>query len=169
MSNVLDTSLLVQTVKRAAARIRQLNATSASPRYSPPDPAPRRDDDARVTEVLENSRLLRWIDAAIDVPPRAWKSSALRRYVEPIAREFLTLSSADRLRVIGWVVVVATATHIALVVAFAEPIGWPTWVAWLSFLALASVPVAWPSGVVAAWANRRPWVRRLLREPEPWQ
>ena len=127
-----------------------------------PDPA----EEARVKEVLDSSRFVRWLDAAIDVPPRAWRSSALRGWLEPIAQDFRALPSADQVRWIAWAIIVAIVTHVALVVGFGEPAGWATWTAWLAFLAAALVPALSSQGVVAAWTHRPRWVRRLLSEPE---
>jgi hypothetical protein len=151
--------------RRIGAQVQRFDAAAGRARMAPVDPA----DEARVREVLAGSRIVRAIDAAIDVPPRAWRSSALRAWVEPMARDFRSQPAPDQIRLIAWAVVVATVTHIALVVAFGEPVGWPTWVAWVVFLTMACVPVFWSQGVIAAWANRRPWVRRLLREPQPWR
>jgi hypothetical protein len=151
--------------RRVAGLAHRIDAAAGRARKSPPDPA----DEARVRQVLASSRLVRTIDAAIDVPPRAWRSSFVRAALEPTFRDYRSQPAPTQLRIAGWALVVATVTHIALVVAFGEPVGWPTWAAWVSFLALASVPVIWPRGVAAAWANRSPWVRRLLQESPPWQ
>ena len=157
--------LIRGATQRTADLAQRVDAAAGRARLAPPDPA----DEARVREVLAGSRLVRAIDAAIDAVPRAWQSSALRRWIEPNARDFQSLPASDRVRLVAWAVVVATVTHAALAVAFGEPVGWPTWAAWTVFLAIALVPACWPQGVVAAWANRSPWVRRLLRESEPWQ
>lgn len=176
MSSVLETSVVYRAIaglvrrfgtatRQAAGLAQRVDEAAGRARATPADPA----DEARVREVLAGSRLVRAIDAAIDVPPRAWRSSALRSWLEPMAADFRSQPAAGQVRLIAWAVMVATLTHIVLVVAFAEPVGWPTWTAWLSFLALAGVPAFSSPGVVAAWANRPPWMRRLLREPQPWQ
>lgn len=146
--------------RRVVALTQQIDEAAGRARVTPPDPA----DEARVKEVLGNSRLVRLIDRAIDVPPRAWKSSAVRAWLEPTAREFLAQPAADQVRLVGWMLIVATVTHIVLVVAFGEAVGWPTWTAWSIFIALVCVPTFWSRGVVAAWANRSPWVRRVMGE-----
>ncbi|MBI3402918.1 MAG: hypothetical protein HY048_16000 [Acidobacteria bacterium] len=176
MPNVLKTSIVYRAIagvwqtfgraaRQVATQVQRVDAAAGRARSTPIDP----DEEARVRDVLAGSRLVRLIDAAIDVPPRAWRSSALRGWLEPTAREFRSQPAAEQVRLIAWAVVVATVTHVALVVAFGEPVGWPTWATWISFLVIAGVPAFWSHGVVAAWANRRPWVRRLLREPQPWQ
>lgn len=146
--------------RRLAALADRIDVAAGDARMTPPDPA----DEERVRSVLASSRLVRAIDAAIDVPPRAWKSSALRARLEPIAREFRAQPAADRVRLVGAMLLVATATHVALVAAFGEAVGWPTWTAWSIFTALVCVPTFWSRGVVAAWANRSPWVRRVMGE-----
>ena len=147
----------------AATLLRRTDAAFARARAVRPD-----DDETRVKAVLIESRLVQWVDAALDVPERAWASSAARRWLAPIVGEVRAQSAADQVRLVGWMFVVAGLTHIVLMLLFAEPVGWPTRAAWATYLAAASVPVIWSRGVVAAWTNRRPWVRRLLREPEPW-
>lgn len=146
----------------AITLVRHADAAFARARTARPD-----DDEPRVKAVLLESRLVRWIDAALDVPDRAWASSAVRRWLAPLVAEFRMLSAARQVQLAGLMLVVAELTHIVLVLMFAEPVGWPTLVAWATYLAIASVPVIWSPGVVAAWANRGPWVRRLLREPGP--
>jgi hypothetical protein len=158
-------SQLRSAVQRTAGLTQRIDAAAGRARMAAPDPA----DEARVREVLAGSRIVRLIDAAIDALPRAWRSSRVHAWFEPMARDFQSQPAADQIRLIAWAVIVATVTHIALVVVFGEPVGWPTWAAWGTFLLLACVPAFWSQGVVAAWVNRRPWVRRLLREPQPWQ
>lgn len=151
--------------RQVAGLAERVDTAAGRARSSPPDPA----DEARVKQVLASSRLVRWIDAAIDVPPRAWRTSRVRAWLEPMARDFRSQPPADQVRLVGWMLLVATVTHIVLVVAFGEAVGWPTYTAWTVFLAVVCVPTFWSGGVVAAWTNRSPWVRRLLREPQPWQ
>jgi hypothetical protein len=52
-----------------------------------------------------------------------------------------------------------------LVLAFSEPVGWPTWLAWLVFIAAALVVVCWPAQVVTAWHHSR--FRRRMRGDRP--
>jgi hypothetical protein len=124
------------------------------------------DDEQRVKAVLVQSRLVRGIDAVLDVPPRAWASSAVRRRLQPVLDEVRAQPADEQLRLVGWMLIAAAVTHIVLVVLFSEPVGWPTWTAWTVFLGVACALVVWRREIVAAWANRRPWVRRLLRESE---
>ena len=189
MPRLLDTSVVLQFARRVAAgsvacrfiagffrtlardgraviaQAQRVEAAVGGARPPKPDPH----DEQRVKAVLAQSRLVQWIDAALDVPPRAWRSSAVRRVVEPTLDEVRALPAPEQVRLFGWMLVAAAMTHVVLVVVFSEPVGWPTWLAWGTFLALACGLVRWAPQVVAAWANRRPWVRRLLRESEPWR
>ena len=124
------------------------------------------DDEQRVKAVLVQSRLVRSIDAALDVPPRAWASSAVRRRLQPVLDEVRAQPVHEQVGLVGSMLVAATVTHIVLVLLFSEPVGWPTWIAWTVFLGVACALVVWRREIVAAWANRRPWLRRLLRESE---
>lgn len=153
----------VGAIHFAAASVGRIDAAFARAGASRPDP-----DDSRVKAVLVESRLVKWVDAALEVPHRAWASSSARRWLEPIADDVRAQPAAEQVRLVGWMLIVASLTHIVLVLLFSEPVGWPTWVAWAAFLGLSGLCVIAAPGVVAAWANRRPWVRRLLREPKPW-
>jgi hypothetical protein len=129
-----------------------------------PLPKPDPDDEQRVQRVLASSRLVTWVDAALDVPPRAWRSSAVRRWAQPSIDAVRHLPAAERLRLSGATFLVATLTHIGLVLAVAEPVGWATWVGWVSFLGAAVFPVCWPAEVLAAWSTSR--LRRRMRRDE---
>jgi hypothetical protein len=123
----------------------------------PPDPA----DEERAKAVLASSRIVGWIDRALDIPGEAWRSSKVRRLLAPSIAQVESASAPERLRMAAWVLIVAAITHIALVLAFSEPVGWATWTAWIAFLAVAGAAAAWPREVMTAWSDSR--VRRWLR------
>jgi hypothetical protein len=186
MPRILQTSIVVQFARRASAEsvvwrtitsaaravgraaqsvasaVRRVDAVLT--RSTPPRSDA--DDERRVKAVLVQSRLVRWIDAALDVPPRAWASSAVRRRLQPVHDEVRAQPAHEQVRLVGLMLAAAAATHIVLVVLFSEPVGWPTWIAWTVFLGVACALVVWRREIVAGWANRRPWVRRLLRESD---
>jgi hypothetical protein len=147
-----------RTALNAARRV-----DSALGRVPLPDPDPA--DEERVKTLLASSRLVMWIDSALEIPGRAWRSSAVRRWTQPSLDAVRLLPPAGRIRLLGWMLVVATITHIVLVLAIAEPVGWPTWVAWLSFVSAAAVAACWPSEVLAAWATSK--IRQRLSRREP--
>src|SRR6266511_2904974 len=64
--------MAVRSVRRADAALGRVPLPAA-------DPA----DEERVKQILASSRLVAWIEAALDVPSRAWQSSVLRRWTQP--------------------------------------------------------------------------------------
>jgi hypothetical protein len=153
--------MVSQGARATLATGRRLDRAMGRIPLPPPDPA----DDERVKTVLKSSRLVMWIDAAIDLPARAWQSSAVRRWLQPTIDAVGAQSTADQLRLLGWTLIVAAMTHIVLVLAFSEPVGWPTWLAWLVFIAAAMVVACWPAQVVTAWRDSR--FRRRMRGGRP--
>lgn len=144
--------------RKAIDGARRVDAALGRVPLPPPDP----NDEARAKSVLASSRLVRWIDAALDVPGRAWQSSTLRRWMQPSVDGVRALPLPERIRLLGLVLLIAAITHIVLVLAVADPVGWPTWVAWVSFVAAAVVLVRWPAEVLAAWptSRLRRWIER---------
>lgn len=149
--------LVAGTGRAVVDGVRRFDAALGRVPLPPPDPA----DELRAKRVLTSSRLVAWIDRALDVPERAWESSAVRRALKPTLDQIAAADAAGRLRAAASVLLIAAATHIALVLAFAEPVGWPTWVAWTAVIAMAAVAAGWPREVVAAWNDSA--VRRRLQ------
>lgn len=124
----------------------------------PPDPA----DEQRAKAIVASSRIVQWLDRLIDVPGHAWETSRLRRLLQPTMHHIAESGSAEQLRLVASVVVVATIVHILLYLAFAGAVGWPTWSAWTVFLLAATVVAARPREVIAAWneSTVRGWMAR---------
>jgi hypothetical protein len=165
MNRVLSESVVYRMVTEAGRTIaggaRRLDRALGRVPLPPPDP----DDEARARKVIASSRIVGWIDRALDIPGRAWRSSMLRRILRPSIAHVESLTAAERLRLLAHVLLAAAVTHIVLVLVFAEPVGWPTWTAWIVFLAAAGVAALWPRETVAAWKDSavRRWLRRGSR------
>ena len=143
------------------AQGRRLDAAMGRLPLPRPDPA----DEERAKGVLEASRLVAWIDKTLDVPGRAWASSTVRRWLQPSIDNVRALPPSGQLGLLGRVLVIATITHVILVLTIAEPVGWATWAAWLSFLAAAGALAVWPGEVVVAWRTSA-FRRRLPRRKD---
>jgi len=113
----------------------------------PPDPA----DEQRAKALVASSGIIRWLDRVIDVPGQAWRTSRVRRLLLPTIEEISASTTAEQLRLVGIVLLVATATHIALYLAFSGRVGWRTWTAWTLFAAAAAAIAVWPREIIAAW------------------
>ena len=146
--------------QRVADLVRRVDAALGRVPLPGPDPA----DEARVKNLIASSRLVRWIDAALDVPPRAWQSSVVRRWMQPTIDAVRTMPPAERLRQLALTLLVATLTHVVLVLLVAEPVGWPTWTAW-GGLTVAALVAAWrPAEVLTAWTTSRLRQRMTRRD-----
>lgn len=141
-----------------AGGARRFDAAFGRLALPPPDPA----DELRAKRLLTSSRLFAWIDRALDAPGQAWQSSIVRRLLQPTIDRVRTADTAGRVALLGSVLLVAAATHVVLVLLFAAPVGWPTWVAWIVFSTAAATLAVWPREVVAAWNDSlvRRWLRR---------
>lgn len=124
----------------------------------PPDPF----DEQRAKQIVGSSRIVAWLDRAIDVPGHAWETSRVRRLLLPTLRQISSSTPAEQVRLAGGVLLVATITHVALYLVFSGRVGWWTWTAWILFAAAAAALAAWPAEISAAWQDSlvRRWTRR---------
>jgi len=127
----------------------------------PPDPA----DEERAKAVLRSSRIVVWIDRALDIPGEAWKSSTVRRMLTPTIARVQAADAPEQLRLVGVVLLIAAVTHIVLYLVFSGAVGWPTWTGWTGFVVAAAVIAAKPREVIAAWKDStvRRWLTRRAR------
>lgn len=112
------------------------------------------EQELRSTEHLvalaAKSRLIAGLSSVIDAPITAWHGSGLRRLQDSM----LSLDLRLRVRLVGWVIVLAVVTHAALLGVFGvrvEVVGWTI----RAGLAAAGLAVMWrPGALAAAWKER---------------
>src|SRR5262249_10509075 len=123
--NVRDSSVLVQTFRRAARtsvivagfsaigrwfrRLDQAIANAAAGKESP-------GDSARARAIIADSRVVQALERLFSAPSLAWQDSKVRPIVESIRDNVRQLQLAERVRLIGWMIVVAVVTRAALFV-----------------------------------------------------
>ena len=140
-------AVLAHPVLRAAHRLEGIIARAVTP----PDETAAL---ARVTVVVEDSRLLTAVERCLALPSVAWRHAAAAGCVEAALRWARALEPWQRVRLIGWMFFVAVLTY-RLLVGFGDPSARivPLMV-WGGMLALA-VGMMWGCRYVAsAWVHR---------------
>ncbi len=132
---------------RAARRVEDLIARGVTPH----DEAAAL---ARVTVVVEDSRLLTVVKGWLAIPCATWRHSAAGKWVESVLRHVRALEPWQRVRLIGWMLFVAVLTY-RLMVGFGDPSARSVaLMVWGGMLAL-SLGLMWGCRKVAsAWVHR---------------
>ena len=109
---------------------------------------------ARVTVVVEHSRLLTAVERCLALPSVAWRHAAAGGCVQAALRQARALEPWQRVRLIGWMLFVAVLTH-RLLVGFGDPSTRSVdLMVWGGMLALA-LGLMWGCRAVAsAWVHR---------------
>lgn len=144
---------LARGVLRATHRVEGLIARGVAPRDETATLA-------RVTAVVEDSRLLTTMERCLALPSVAWRHAAAGGRVQAALRQARALEPWQRVRLLGWMLFVAVLTY-RLLVGFSDPsIRSVDLIVWGGTLALA-VGVMWRCRKVAsAWVH---WVDARLR------
>ena len=112
-------------------------------------------DFPHAMRVVTTSRLLGAIDHFFLAMIRGWQGSAVRRVLIVDSR-IAELETWQQVRLLGWVVVVATLTHGALAYATVFH-GWRGLAVWIAILMTGLFLIAACRPVAVAWRNwRRP-------------
>jgi hypothetical protein len=112
-------------------------------------------DFPHAMRVVTTSRLLTAVDRFFLAVIRGWEQSAVRR-VLIVDSGIMELETWEQVRLLGWVIVVATLTHGALAYATVFR-GWRGLVVWIGFLTIGFFLIAACRPVAVAWRNwRRP-------------
>ncbi len=112
-------------------------------------------DFPHAMRVVTTSRVLGAVDSLFLASIRAWQQSAVRR-VLIVDSGITEIETWQQVRLLGWVIIVATLTHGAL--AFATVFhGWRGLVVWGAVLATGLGLIAGCRPIAVAWRNwRRP-------------
>lgn len=170
MSPWIDSSIVVRTARwlgqdsilagacRAVWRgLKQFDAAIARA-AADKDPA---GDDERLRSVLQGSRVFQAVDRVFMAPSLAWETSRARGIFETTRAAVLELALWQRVRLLGWMVVVALATRIALYLFSRAPVTPITLLLWALVAAVAALMMIAPRPVAAAWSD---WRARGTRE-----
>ena len=114
-----------------------------------------REDDERVREVLRGSRIFKAIDRLFAAPALAWEGSRTRTVVESTRSAFLSLPMWQRVRLIGWMVLVALVTRILLYLFSRAPVTTITLLFWALVAGVSALMMLAPHPVAAAWIDGR--------------
>jgi hypothetical protein len=117
------------------------------------------DDTERIAEVARTSRVVQGIDRLFAAPGLAWQDSRARPLVESLAAAVRALSSAERVRLLGWMLAVALVTRALLYVVSGAELTPTTLTVWGVVFAIAAVMMAAAGPVANAWDD---WKARRL-------
>ena len=110
-------------------------------------------DFPNAVRVLTSSAVFGTIERFFVVTARAWQASAAKHAFD---RSVAPLDTAQRVRLIGWIVFVAAITHAGLGFSTLRE-SWRARLVWALMLAIGATMVAACRPVAAAWRNwRRP-------------
>ena len=118
-------------------------------------------DDEQLRAVLQGSRVFHAIDRLFSAPALAWQDSRARQVFESTRDAFLDLPLWQRVRLLGWMVVVALCTRVALYLVSGEAVTTITLLLWAMVAGVGALMMGAPRPVAAAWTD---W--RARRAPE---
>lgn len=112
-------------------------------------------DDERLRAVLEGSRVFHAIDRVFSAPSLAWQDSRARGVYESTRSSFLELPLWQRVRLLGWMVIVALLTRIALYLFSRADVTTVTVLLWALVASVSALMMIAPRPVAAAWTDWR--------------
>jgi hypothetical protein len=112
------------------------------------------DRDRLAETVFNSSWLVAAVDRVVDRLSRAWRYSMVRRHAGTLIDPLMRRPLEGRLRLIGWIVVVASATVLGLQPPAAGPDRF-TWIIPAGSLAVAAIVGAGARAIAAAMERRR--------------
>ena len=120
-----------------------------------------RTDDERLRSVLQGSRVFHAIDRIFSAPALAWQDSRARGVFESTRAAVLELPLWQRVRLLGWMVLVALVTRIALYLFSRADVTTVTLLLWAIVAGISALMMMAPRPVAAAWTD---WRARRARE-----
>jgi hypothetical protein len=112
-------------------------------------------DDERLRAVLRGSKVFNAVDRLFAAPALAWEDSRTRGAYESTKSAFLALPLWQRVRLIGWMVLVALTTRIALYLVSRAPVTAVTVILWALVALAGALMMLSPRPVAAAWTDWR--------------
>ena len=150
-SSVLVAGLVA--IGRAFRRVDEAIARAAADKASA-------EDHARARAIIADSRLVQAVERLFTAPAVAWRYSRARPIVESIQADVRALDPPQRVRLLGWMIVVAVVTRAALFVAVGNRPSAITLAVWGVVVAVGAIMMAAPSPISVAWVE---WRERQFR------
>jgi hypothetical protein len=114
-------------------------------------------DAARIRALAADSRLVQALDRLFAAPEVAWEHSRVRTAVLSVRETIQALALWQRVRLLGWMIVVAVTTRAALYAMAGNPLTAPTLAVWGLIIGVGAVMMAAARSVAIAWVE---WRRR---------
>ena len=150
-----ESSVIVRGVRAIGRTLRSLDdglARAAADRNAREDA-----DEARVRAIVADSRLVRMVERLFAAPSLAWQHSRARSITRGAVDTFNALALPERVRLLGWMILVAVGTRAALYVLAGNAPTAATLTAWGAVAAVGLFMMAAAGAVAAAWVD---WRRR---------
>jgi hypothetical protein len=164
--SVLESSVLVRTLRRVGRtsllvtglsalgrgfrRIDQAIAQAAAEKNAA-------EDAPRVRAIVAGSRLVQALDRLFSAPAVAWRYSRVRPIVESVQASVRELELSQRIRLLGWMIIVAVVTRAALFVLVGNRPSAVTLGIWAIVVVVGAFMMSAPAQIGAAWVD---WRRR---------
>jgi hypothetical protein len=150
-----DSSVVVRGVRAIARSLRSLDEGMTR---AAADKDRRTEADAgRVRAIIADSRLVQAIERLFAAPAVAWPHSRVRAAVSRARHTVMALEPFQRVRLLGWMIVVAVTTRAALYVLAGNRVSSPTLAIWALVFGAGAFMMAVPRSVAVAWVE---WRRR---------
>lgn len=153
LRRIVRTSLLVtglSALGRGFRRIDRAIAQAAAEKNAA-------EDAPRVRAIIADSRLVQALDRLFSAPSVAWRYSRVRPLVESVQASVRQLDLGERIRLLGWMIVVAVVTRAALFVLVGNRPSAVTIGVWAIVAAIGAVMMSAPAQIGVAWVE---WRRR---------
>ncbi len=151
--NARDSSLLVRAIRAAARGLRSLDeglARAAAEKDAHADA-----EAVRVRAIVADSRVVQLLDRLFAAPALAWRHSRVRVIVMSAIETVSALELSQRVRLLGWMIVVAVTTRGALYVLAGHSVTMWTLAVWGLLFGVGLFMMAAARSVAVAWVEWR--------------
>jgi hypothetical protein len=112
-------------------------------------------DAERVRAIVADSRLVQMLDGLFGAPAIAWRHSRVRAIVMRALESVAALELSQRVRLLGWMIIVAVTTRGVLYVLAGNSVTTLTLAVWGLLLGVGAFMMAACHSVAAAWVEWR--------------
>jgi hypothetical protein len=162
--NPIESSVLVRTLRRVGRSSVLVNGVAAIARgfrrldqaiaqaAADKDSA---DDRARVRAIIADSWLVGALERLFAAPEVAWRYSRVRPIAESIRDSVRALELHQRIRLLGWMIIVAVVTRAALFVLVGNRPSAITLAVWAVIVAIGALMMSASASIGVAWVDWR--------------